>query len=68
VGNLGLVVSLAVFGIGAVFLALAGGWFRVRAIANRKAWNGGTIPLTVVGLIFAGAGLVLIYINYRPAP
>ncbi|MDR2378387.1 MAG: hypothetical protein LBD70_03020 [Bifidobacteriaceae bacterium] len=57
-------ISLAVFGVGALFLALAGIMFRIRAIANRKAWDGGTVPLTVIGLIVAAVGLALIYFNY----
>ncbi|MDR2381836.1 MAG: hypothetical protein LBE08_11830 [Bifidobacteriaceae bacterium] len=64
--DLGLLVSLAVFGVGVVLLAAAGIWFRLRAIANRKAWNGGTLPLALTGLVFAGIGLVLIYLNYQP--
>jgi hypothetical protein len=64
VDDLGLVISLAVFGVGALFLALAGIMFRIRAIANRKAWDGGTVPLTVIGLIVAAVGLALIYFNY----
>ncbi|MDR2380733.1 MAG: hypothetical protein LBE08_06110 [Bifidobacteriaceae bacterium] len=64
-GNLGMTVALVIFGIGVLFLALAGIWFRVRAVANRPAWGGGTVPLAVIGLIFVIPGLILVYLNYK---
>jgi hypothetical protein len=66
VADVGLTVALAVFGVGVIFLALAAIWFRVRAIANRKAWGGGTVPLALIGLALFAVGLVLIYFNYQP--
>ncbi|MDR2381811.1 MAG: hypothetical protein LBE08_11705 [Bifidobacteriaceae bacterium] len=64
----GLTAAIIVFGIGAALLAVAGIVFRVRAIANRKAWDGATVPLAVIGLIVTLVGVVAIYFTYKPAP
>ena len=63
--DIGLKVSLVVFGVGVLFLADASIMFRLRAIANRKPWDGGTLPLAAIDLIIFLIGVVLIYFNYE---
>ena len=62
--NIGLIVSLGVFGLGAVLLALGSFSFKFRAITNKKAWDGKTKPLLLWGLLFTLVGLGLLYFTY----
>jgi hypothetical protein len=59
-------VSIAVWGVGALLLAIAGIIFRLRALANRRAWNGPVLPLVAFGLPIFAVGLVMIYLTYSP--
>ena len=58
--NISIVVTL----IGMVFLGLAGISFRLRALANKKAWNGLTLPFAIIGLPVLIVGLVMLYFTY----
>ncbi len=62
-----MLIAIIVLAAGALFLFLSGMVFHFRAIANLPAWNGGTRPLLVVGLILLVLGLVLVYFAYRSA-
>jgi hypothetical protein len=57
-------VALAVFFIGAVLLGLCGISFRLRAITNKPAWNGATLPLLLMGLLFLVPGIILLAVSY----
>lgn len=52
------------FCIGFVILGIATLNFRWRALRNKQAWNGITIPFTIVGLIVLIGSLICIYIYY----
>jgi uncharacterized integral membrane protein len=60
--------SLIILGIGIVFLAMAGISFRLRAVFNKPAWNGATLPFLWIGLIFALIGGAMVAIFYSPQP
>ncbi|MDR2157208.1 MAG: hypothetical protein LBO81_05465 [Clostridiales Family XIII bacterium] len=62
--NMMLVYSLIIFGVGVLFMALAGISFRIRAILNKPAWGGATIPCALLGLPIFIVGSVMIYIFY----
>lgn len=59
-----LIISLIIFGIGAVIAGLGGFSFYFRAITNKKAWDGKTKPLILIGTIFLVIGLIMIYLTY----
>jgi len=56
--------SIALFFIGVLMSSAAWVLFRVRAVMNRRAWNGGVLPLLVVGLIVTAAGMLAIWATY----
>ena len=58
-------VSIAVFGAGAALLALSGISFKLRALMNKPAWGGKTLPLLTIGLPLAAAGGVMLAIFYK---
>ncbi|MDR2357797.1 MAG: hypothetical protein LBD92_06945 [Oscillospiraceae bacterium] len=57
-------ISIIAFFIGAAFLALAGLTFRFRAVANKAAWKGMTLPLLAAGLCILLPSLILIFLLY----
>ena len=57
-------VAIVVTFVGIAFLGLAGISFRIRAITNKKAWNGLTLPLAIIGLPILIAGMALLYYTY----
>ncbi|MDR2063440.1 MAG: hypothetical protein LBQ02_01440 [Candidatus Nomurabacteria bacterium] len=60
-----LIVSLVVFMIGAGFLSLAGITFRLRALLNKPAWGGATLPFLWLGLIFVIPGTLMVILTYN---
>jgi NADH:ubiquinone oxidoreductase subunit 2 (subunit N) len=62
--NIGLVISLGVFGLGAVLLGLGSFSFKFRAVTNKKAWDGKTKPLLLAGLLLTAVGIGLVYLTY----
>ncbi|MDR2458314.1 MAG: hypothetical protein LBD41_07575 [Clostridiales Family XIII bacterium] len=50
--------SLVIFGIGVFFLAIGSISFRVRAVANKKAWGGITLPFILIGIVLIIIGIV----------
>ena len=60
-----MTIAIVVFIVGLALLALSGLSFRIRAIANKPAWNGLTRPLLLFGLIIFAVCLVLLYFAYR---
>lgn len=59
-----LTVSLIIFIIAIILLGLSGIIFRIRAITNKRAWNGPVVPLATMGLILFVISLVMIYFYY----
>jgi hypothetical protein len=59
------VVTGVIFGIGISFLLLAGMTFRIRAMLNKPAWNGKTLPFLFIGLAAFAVGIVMFYFAYR---
>lgn len=59
-----LTISLAIFFIGVFLLAWSGANFDWRAVRNKRAWNGWTLPLLSVGLPLAIIGLVMIWATF----
>ena len=59
-----LIISVVVLLVGIVLLATGGIIFRVRAVTNKKAWNGGTKPFILTGLIVFAIGLIGLLITY----
>lgn len=59
-----LTIAIIIFAASVIFLGLASIIFRIRAFANKPAWNGPVIPLGVIGFILLVVSLVLIYLNY----
>ncbi|QIL46776.1 hypothetical protein G7081_06705 [Vagococcus coleopterorum] len=57
-------ISIAVLFLGFAFLGLSGGIFRLRALTNKKAWDGWTKPFLLIGAVLFLVGLVLVYIFY----
>jgi len=49
---------------GFLIMGLGGIMFRVRAVLNKPAWNGGTLPLIFIGLVVALIGGVLLWVTY----
>ncbi|MBP2098083.1 hypothetical protein [Enterococcus rivorum] len=59
-----LIFSLIFFFIGLALLAISGISFRIRALANKTAWGGITIPFALVGIPILLISLILLYFNY----
>jgi hypothetical protein len=55
-------LSLLVLGFGVVLLSLSGISFKFRALCNKPAWGGATVPILFMGLGFFMPGLVLLFI------
>jgi hypothetical protein len=51
--------------IGAGFLSLAGITFRLRALLNKPAWGGATLPFLWLGLIFVIPGTLMVILTYN---
>jgi len=49
---------------GLLIVGLGGIVFRVRAVLNKPAWNGATLPLILIGLPIFVVGLVLMWAWY----
>jgi len=47
-----------------LFLGGASISFRVRALANKQAWGGKTVPFAIIGIILLVVSLILLYFNY----
>lgn len=57
------IIALILVGIGMFFIILFRFIFKARAYSNRKAWNGGTALLLLLGMIFFSIGLTLLFIT-----
>jgi hypothetical protein len=58
--EIGVVATVA----GAIMLILARISFKFRAILNKSAWGGATLPLVVIGIIITIPALVIVYLFY----
>ncbi|WP_318766424.1 hypothetical protein [Lactiplantibacillus carotarum] len=56
-------IGIGLFGIGMILSGLATISFKIRALANKAAWGGITIPAGTVGLIALVIGLMIIIMN-----
>lgn len=56
-------IGIVLFAVGAVFAALFGLSFRLRAIMNKRAWDGPTRPLFSLMLLTLIPGLALIVLQ-----
>jgi hypothetical protein len=59
-----LAIALLVLGCGFASLALSGISFRFRALCNKPAWGGPTVPALLIGLAFFTPGLVMVYLFF----
>jgi len=62
-------LSILLFCVAIALLGLAGFIFRVRALLNKRPWNGPVLPLSVIGVILLvillAISLVMIYLSYQ---
>lgn len=56
--------SIIVFFIGAGCLSLSKIVYRMRAVMNKPAWGGSTLPLLFLGVPLTAVGIGLIYLFY----
>lgn len=56
-------IGIVIFAIGFIFAGIATISFRIRAIANKPAWGGVTLPLGIIGFISLVIGVILIAIT-----
>jgi hypothetical protein len=59
------IISLVVFFVGVGCLAMCGVTFWFRAVLNKQAWGGLTLPFLWIGLIAAVLGLTVFIIFYN---
>lgn len=57
-------LSIGILLIGFLFIGLGGISYRWRAFRNKSAWNGNTLPLLGIGLVFFVIGIILVYMFY----
>ena len=57
-------IALGIFFVGLILLGLSRWAFKIRAIANMKAWNGPVLPLAIAGSILLLVSLTIIYVYY----
>ena len=57
-------LSIILFCVAIALLGLGGFIFRVRALLNKRPWNGPVLPLSVIGVILSIVSLVMIYLSY----
>lgn len=57
-------IGLIIFFIGLGLSAIGTLSFKLRAIANKKAWGGITLPAMILGIITTLISLGFIYIGY----
>lgn len=62
--NMMLNLSILLFCVAIALLGLGGFIFRVRALLNKRPWNGPVLPLSVIGVILFIVSLVMIYLSY----
>ncbi|MBE9880896.1 hypothetical protein G8B51_15370 [Enterococcus casseliflavus] len=62
--NMMLNLSIILFCVAIALLGLGGFIFRVRALLNKRPWNGPVLPLSVIGVILFIVSLVMIYLSY----
>lgn len=60
----GMTVSIIIFGIGIIFIALGLASYSIRSFLEKEIWKGLTKPLLFSGLIITILGIIMIYINY----
>jgi hypothetical protein len=56
-------IGIIIFVIGIVLAGIATISFRIRAIANKSAWGGLTLPCGLAGVLALIIGLILIVMN-----
>lgn len=62
--NMMLNLSILLFCVAIALLGLGGFIFSVRALLNKRPWNGPVLPLSVIGVILLIVSLVMIYLSY----
>ncbi|HDR4605088.1 MULTISPECIES: hypothetical protein [Bacillus cereus group] len=58
--NLSVILSIT----GIVIMSLARINFKIRAIANKPAWGGLTLPLVLIGIILFFVGMIFAFITH----
>lgn len=53
-------IGIGIFAIGFIFAGIATISFKIRAIANKTAWGGITIPFGIIGFIALVLGTVMV--------
>jgi hypothetical protein len=51
-------------GFGMALLAFSGLSFKFRALCNKPAWGGPTVPSLFIGLAFFAPGLIMVYLFF----
>jgi hypothetical protein len=59
-----MTIAVVMFFVGVGFLGLSSIIFILRALSNKPAWEGLTVPLLLVGLLIFIASLVLLFFAY----
>lgn len=59
-----MLIPVALTAIGIDLMGIGGVIFRTRAVLNKRAWNGGTLPFVLIGLVVFAIGLALLWVNY----
>jgi hypothetical protein len=59
------VVSVVILFVGFGLLAMSGISFKMRALLNKQAWGGMTLPFLWIGLLVTAAGLVMLFLTYK---
>lgn len=59
-----LIIGIILFLLGLGLSLLGKFSFKIRAIANKKAWGGSTLPMMIIGIITTLISLIFIYIGY----
>ena len=58
-----LIIGIVIFFMGMICFSLGRSIFKGRALLNKKAWNGATKPLLVLGVLLGIIGLIIIVLT-----
>jgi amino acid transporter len=59
-----LLIALVVLFIGVCLAGRGGICFRIRAVSNKRAWDGPVKPLLISGAVIMIIGIALVYFAY----
>lgn len=57
--------SIIILFTGFALLAISAISFRIRALLNKKAWQGATLPFLWTGLLATAIGLIMLLLTYE---